>query len=82
MTQEIIEAGYDDLSNSMDISKNEELIKAVENTLDELDKGKIRVAEKINNNWVVNDWIKKAILLYFSFSKNSCLHSISRCFQE
>ena len=68
MTQEIIEAGYDDLSNSIDISKNEELIKAVENTLDELDKGKIRVAEKINNNWVVNDWIKKAILLYFSFS--------------
>ena len=61
MTQEIIEAGYDDLSNSIDISKNEELIKAVENTLDERDKGKIRVAEKINSKWVVNDWIKKAI---------------------
>ena len=62
MTKEIIEAGYNDLSNSLDISKNSDLVKIVENTIEDLDKGKIRVAEKINGEWVVNDWIKKAIL--------------------
>jgi 2,3,4,5-tetrahydropyridine-2-carboxylate N-succinyltransferase len=73
MTKEIIEAGYNDLSNSLDISKNSDLVKIVENTIEDLNKGKIRVAEKINGEWVVNDWIKKAILLYFSFSKNSVI---------
>ena len=71
MTKEIIEAGYEDLTNSIDISKNDDLMKVVNSTLADLDKGKIRVAEKINSKWVVNDWIKKAILLYFSFSNNS-----------
>ncbi|NOT37549.1 MAG: 2,3,4,5-tetrahydropyridine-2,6-dicarboxylate N-succinyltransferase [Saprospiraceae bacterium] len=36
-----------------------------------LDEGKIRVAEKIEQgNWKVNEWIKKAILLYFPIAKN------------
>ena len=73
MTKEIIEAGYEELSKSIDISENLELADAVNNTLEELDKGKIRVAEKINSEWIVNDWIKKAILIYFSFSKNSII---------
>ena len=73
MTKEIIEAGYEELSKSIDISENLELVNAVNNTLEELDKGKIRVAEKINSEWIVNDWIKKAILIYFSFSKNSII---------
>ena len=73
MTKEIIEAGYEELSKSIDISENLELVDAVNNTLEELDKGKIRVAEKINSEWIVNDWIKKAILIYFSFSKNSII---------
>jgi 2,3,4,5-tetrahydropyridine-2-carboxylate N-succinyltransferase len=38
---------------------------AVEETIDLLDKGKIRVAQKAGEKWVVNQWIKKAILLYF-----------------
>ncbi|MBQ0818131.1 MAG: 2,3,4,5-tetrahydropyridine-2,6-dicarboxylate N-succinyltransferase [Hyphomicrobiaceae bacterium] len=38
---------------------------AVEEVLDLLDKGKLRVAEKIDNEWVVHEWLKKAILLSF-----------------
>ena len=38
-------------------------------TIDLLDKGIIRIAEKVNNNWVVNDWIKKAVILYFPLMK-------------
>src|SRR6516165_9238072 len=38
---------------------------AVEETLGLLDKGEARVAEKIDGQWVVNQWLKKAILLSF-----------------
>ena len=34
-------------------------------TIEALDKGEIRVAEKIDGSWIVHDWIKKAILMYF-----------------
>ena len=33
--------------------------------IEEVDKGRLRVAEPENQNWKVNDWIKKAIILYF-----------------
>lgn len=36
--------------------------------IEQLDKGKIRVAEKQNDVWYVNEWIKKAILLFFKIS--------------
>ena len=42
----------------------------VNETLNSLDKGLIRVCEKINGNWVVNQWIKKAILLSFRLNDN------------
>jgi len=38
---------------------------AVKATIEALDKGEIRVAEKCDGDWVVHDWIKKAILMYF-----------------
>src|SRR5215210_6714767 len=38
---------------------------AVEETLDLLDKGEVRVAEKQDGAWVVHQWLKKAILLSF-----------------
>lgn len=38
---------------------------AIREVVSLLDKGKLRVAEKIDNEWVVNDWIKKAVILYF-----------------
>ena len=41
----------------------------VRETIDLLDKGKIRVAEKKGNEWQVNQWIKKAILLSFRVNK-------------
>ena len=47
-----------------------EIREAVDKTLNRLDKGLIRVCEKINGNWVVNQWIKKAILLSFRLNDN------------
>lgn len=39
--------------------------KAVEDVIEALDKGILRVAEPSGDQWVVNEWIKKAVILYF-----------------
>ncbi len=44
-------------------------IEAINSTIDLLDAGEIRVAEKKGIDWAVNEWIKKAILLYFKIRK-------------
>jgi 2,3,4,5-tetrahydropyridine-2-carboxylate N-succinyltransferase len=44
---------------------DKEIINAISETMELLDNGKIRVAEKKNEQWKVNQWIKKAILLSF-----------------
>ena len=38
---------------------------AIEIVIDQLDKGTMRVAEPIGSRWHTNDWIKKAVILYF-----------------
>ncbi len=43
---------------------------AVNETIDQLDRGEIRVAEKRDGDWVVNEWIKKAVLLSFRINDN------------
>ena len=47
------------------------LKKAVTQTLKLLDKGELRVAEKINRQWVTHQWLKKAVLLSFRIHDNS-----------
>lgn len=44
--------------------------KLVEDVMDSLDKGEIRVAEKQTGEWKINEWVKKAILLYFRMRSN------------
>ena len=43
---------------------------AVEEALNLLDNGSRRVAEKVDGSWVVNQWLKKAVLLSFRLNKN------------
>ena len=56
-----IEAAWE----NRELTKDPQVIRAIENVIDALNEGKIRVAEPNEGNWIVNDWIKKAILLYF-----------------
>ena len=46
---------------------------AVMSAIEQLDRGEIRVAEKHNGSWIVNEWIKKAVLLYFRMEDNEFL---------
>ena len=48
---------------------------AIENTIEALDKGKIRVAQLENDHWVVNEWVKKAIALYFPLKESKTIIS-------
>jgi 2,3,4,5-tetrahydropyridine-2-carboxylate N-succinyltransferase len=43
---------------------------AVEHVIAELDAGRMRVAEKVEGDWVVHQWIKKAVLLSFRLEDN------------
>lgn len=42
----------------------------IHETIEELEIGKLRIAEKEGESWRVNEWLKKAILLYFKIQKN------------
>ena len=70
--EEIINSAFE---NRDDVTASTEgkIRDAVNNTLDDLDKGKIRVCEKVNNEWIVNQWIKKAILLSFRLNDNEII---------
>lgn len=49
-----------------ELLKNNETRLAIEATIEELDKGRLRVAEPLpSGEWQVNDWVKKAVILYF-----------------
>ena len=63
--KKIIESAWDNKK----LLENEETKLAVKSVIESLDKGEIRVAEPINNGWVVNEWIKKAVILYFPIQK-------------
>ena len=52
-----------------DLLKDDNTQETIRQIIEEVDKGRLRVAEKLNNCWKVNDWVKKAIILYFPIQK-------------
>jgi 2,3,4,5-tetrahydropyridine-2-carboxylate N-succinyltransferase len=50
-----------------------ELAHALDECLDLLDSGQVRVAEKKHGEWVVHEWLKKAVLLYFRTRENAVI---------
>jgi 2,3,4,5-tetrahydropyridine-2,6-dicarboxylate N-succinyltransferase len=59
--QEIIEKAWTD----RELLKSEEVKTAVRQVIALLDKGHLRVAEPVAEGWKVNEWVKKAVILYF-----------------
>jgi 2,3,4,5-tetrahydropyridine-2-carboxylate N-succinyltransferase len=62
--QTIIDNAFE-AGDGIDTSTRGEVRDAVEEALNLLDSGKVRVAEKTGGEWVVNQWLKKAVLLSF-----------------
>ena len=48
-----------------ELLKDKATLQAIEHVIELLDKGQLRVAEPANGGWKVNDWVKKAVILYF-----------------
>lgn len=68
---EIIEKAYED----RELLKDTTVRKVISEVVELMDKGKIRVAQPENDGWVVNSWIKKAVLLYFPIRNMETTHS-------
>jgi 2,3,4,5-tetrahydropyridine-2-carboxylate N-succinyltransferase len=60
--QTIIEQAWEDRS----LLTKKETVEAIEHVIEEIDKGRIRVAEPDGDGgWKVNEWVKKAVVMYF-----------------
>ena len=69
---QIIDQAWEDRA-SLNESTSGPVREAVEAALMALDNGKARVAEKINGDWVVHQWLKKAVLLSFRLTPNQVI---------
>lgn len=71
--QAIIESAFEKRTDITPSNIDTDVRKAVESTLNQVDAGELRVAEKQGNDWVVNEWIKKAVLLSFRMNENEII---------
>ncbi|MCB4798976.1 2,3,4,5-tetrahydropyridine-2,6-dicarboxylate N-succinyltransferase [Neotamlana laminarinivorans] len=69
--QQIIEKAWDDRS----LLKDEATTNAIRSVIEKLDKGELRVAEPTADGWQVNEWVKKAVVLYFPIQKMETLEA-------
>lgn len=63
--QEIIEQAWD----NRDLLQKDEVQVSIRKVIDLLDLGELRVAEPVEDGWQVNEWVKKAVVLYFPIQK-------------
>ena len=63
--RQTIEQAWD----NRDLLKEDKTTSAIRKVVDLLDKGELRVAEPVEGGWQVNEWVKKAVVLYFPIQK-------------
>jgi 2,3,4,5-tetrahydropyridine-2-carboxylate N-succinyltransferase len=68
--QQLLDQAWEDRANISSKSAPADVRDAVAHVLEQLDAGTLRVAEKTNGSWTVNQWIKKAVLLSFRLQDN------------
>ena len=72
--QTTIEEAWEDRAQISALTAPALLHEAIADTIDQLDAGRLRVAEKRGDEWVVNQWIKKAVLLSFRLRDNRVMN--------
>ncbi len=65
----------EDAWENRELLNNEKTTDAIRKVIDLLDRGELRVAEPIENGWQVNEWVKKAVVLYFPIQKMETLEA-------
>ena len=66
--KKIINDAFENMQN-VSMRSDKKILDAVNETIELTDKGSVRVAEKTNGKWSVNQWVKKAILLSFRINE-------------
>ena len=69
--QAIIEEAFERRAEITPRNVDAQLKETINTVIEYLDQGKLRVAEKINGEWVTHQWIKKAVLLSFRIEDNA-----------
>lgn len=70
--QDIIEAAW----QNRELLKDSNTLSTINEVIEQLDKGKLRVAEPLENgDWQVNEWVKKAVILYFPTRQMETFHA-------
>ncbi|MBA1339496.1 MAG: 2,3,4,5-tetrahydropyridine-2-carboxylate N-succinyltransferase [Pelagibacterales bacterium] len=70
--EKIINEAFE-IKEKINVNSDKSVIDAIKETIELTDQGKIRVAEKKDGSWKVNQWVKKAILLSFKINKMEIL---------
>jgi 2,3,4,5-tetrahydropyridine-2-carboxylate N-succinyltransferase len=69
--RKIIESAWE----NRELLKEQNTIDTIRKVVDLLDKGTLRVAEPVSDGWQVNEWVKKAVVLYFPIQKMETLEA-------
>ena len=72
---ETLEARISAAWENRDLLQDSETIDAIRKVISLLDEGKLRVAEPTAEGWQVNEWVKKAVVLYFPIQKMETLEA-------
>ncbi|RYG22144.1 2,3,4,5-tetrahydropyridine-2,6-dicarboxylate N-succinyltransferase, partial [bacterium] len=68
--QALLDAAWENRTEFSPTSAPADVRQAVEEALAALDRGELRVAEKVGGEWTVHQWLKKAVLLSFRLNDN------------
>jgi len=79
---EIIERGFDRSGQMDDAAEQVLLTDSVQQAIAMLDTGEARVAEKVDGDWNVNQWLKKAVLLSFRLADNGVIEGAHSKFYD
>lgn len=71
----IINHAFDERASLSPAAVPTDIKNAIQETLELLNTGQIRVAEKVNQQWKTNEWVKKAVLLYFRTHDNQLIQN-------
>lgn len=63
--KQLIESAWE----NRELLNQPETQEVIRNIIDLLDKGQLRIAEPSSDGWIVNEWLKKAVILYFPIQK-------------
>ena len=69
--KERIESAWENIANLS--PSDTDVSQAVNQVIKKLDSGELRIAEKVDNQWTVNQWLKKAVLISFRINENTIL---------